>query len=109
MSLRYLEDETALIRYLELKAEIKRLKQELEDLQPTILNALWEEPENRTEYGGYELTVGMRKSYEYSERVARLQDELKALKKQEEADGTARLKRHTSFVVVRALKDDGAG
>ncbi len=112
MSLRYLDDQTPLIRYLELKAEIRRLEEELKALQPVILAALWEEPEHRTEYAGYELTVGTRRSYAYSEHVDRLQEELRALKKQEEQDGTALIKRHTSFVVVRMLnveRDDEAG
>ncbi|GIV58259.1 MAG: hypothetical protein KatS3mg042_1172 [Rhodothermaceae bacterium] len=104
--LRYLDDPSLLTRYLELKAEIKRLQAELETLQPAILAALWEEPEQRAEYGGYQLTVGTRRTYAYSERVQALEQELKTLKKREEQDGTATLVRHTSFVVVRPLKPD---
>ncbi|WP_457651332.1 hypothetical protein [Rhodocaloribacter sp.] len=104
--LRYLDDERPLKRYLEIKAEMKRLEEELRELQPVILAALWEEPDERAEYAGYELTVGARRTYAYSERVETLKKELKALKKQEEQDGTATLIRHTSFVVVRPLKKE---
>lgn len=100
--LRYLDDEAPLQRYLEIKAEMKRLQAELEELQPLILTALWEEPDQEAFYQGYQLTVGTRRTYQYSEAVAALQKELKSLKKREEQEGTAVLSRHTSFVVVRA-------
>ena len=102
--LRYLDDEHTLIRYMEIKAEMKRLEAEMRQLQPALLSALWEEPENRTEFGGHELVIGTRKTYAYSPAVEALQDELKALKRREEATGLATVTRHTSYVMCRALR-----
>ena len=102
--LRYLDDQNLLVRYLELKAEIKRLEAELKEIQPVILAALWEEPDQRAEYSGFDLSVSTRRTYAYSEHVKALQDEVKALKKREEQDGSAVLTKHTSFIVVRSLK-----
>ena len=104
--LRYLDDQKPLERYLEIKAEMKRLKEELDELQPLILTALWEEPEQRTAYRGYELAVNTRRSYQYSEAVQEMQTTLRDLKKAEEQDGTALLSRNTSFVVVRPIRKE---
>ncbi len=104
--LRYLDDEKPLTRYLEIKAELKRLEAELKELQPLILHALWEEPDNRAEYAGYELTIGTRRTYAYSEAVQEMEQTVKELKKEEEQNGEAILTRHTSYVVVRAIKTD---
>ena len=106
MSLRFLDSDAPLQRYLELKAEIKRLYAELKELQPLILAALFEEPHQQTTYQGFELTIGERRTWDYSPKVKALQDELKALKKHEESTGLAAIKRHTSFVIARAAKDD---
>jgi len=102
--LRYLDDQKPLERYLEIKAEMKRLDEELKALQPLILTALWEEPENRAEYMGCELTIGTRRTFQYSEAVEEMQDTVRMLKKQEEQDGTAVMVRHTSYIVVKGLE-----
>jgi len=104
--LRYLDDEKPLTRYLEIKAELKRLDAELKELQPLILNALWEEPDNRAEYAGFERAIGTRRTFAYSEAVQELERTAKELKKEEEQNGEAVLTRHTSYVIVRAIKAD---
>jgi|GEM_PF-1670672 len=107
--LRYLDDETTLARYLEVKAEIKRLESELKELQPQILSALWEEPDNQTEYAGFELSIGTRRTYTYSYRVRDMEKAVREQKKEEERQGTAELTRHTSFVIVRTKRSDPTG
>lgn len=102
--LRYLDDQAPLVRYLELKAHIKRLEAELKELQPEILAALWEEPEHQTAFMGHKLTLQTRKSFAYSDRVTELKQALRDQKKREEANGMATLVKHTSFVVVREAK-----
>ena len=104
--LRALDTTEPLERYLNLKAEIRRLTEEMKELEPMILDALMDEPEEVCDYMGCRLTVRRRRTYEYSERVERIKQEMRGLKKQEEANGTAKLVRHTSFVVVQALKPD---
>ena len=102
--LRALDTTEPLERYLTLKAEIRRLTDEMKELEPLILDALMDEPEETCDYLGCRLTVQRRRTYAYSERVERMQEELKALKKLEEANGTAEITRHTGFVVVRQLE-----
>ena len=101
--LRALDTTEPLERYLTLKAEIRRLTDEMKELEPLILDALMDEPEETCDYLGCRLTVRRRRTYEYSGRVERMKQELQGLKKQEEANGTATLVRHTGFVVVHAL------
>lgn len=102
--MRYLENLAPLTRYLEIKGEIRQLEEELKALQPLITAALMEEPEQRYEHLGYQLELGQRRSYAYSEAVQALQEELRALKKREEQQGIAVLKKHVTFPVVRSKK-----
>ena len=99
--LRALDTTDELERYLHLKAEIRRLTDEMKELEPVIFDALTDEPEETCDYLGCRLTVGRRRTYAYSEAVEQRKEELGALKRLEEANGTARLVRHTGFVVVR--------
>lgn len=102
--LRQLEDQTPLMRYLQLKSELKRIEAEIKELQPEILAALWEEPEHQTAFMGHKLTIQTRKSFAYSDEVSILQKQVRDLKKHEEREGIASLKKHTSFIVVREAK-----
>ena len=101
--LRALDTTEPLEQYLTLKAEIRRLTEEMKELEPLILDALMDEPDETCDYLGCRMTVGRRRTYEYSGRVERMKQELRGLKKQEEANGTAKITRHTGFVVVRQL------
>lgn len=109
MTLRALDDPQPLERFLELKAEIKRLEEELAALQPLILAALYDEPEQRTTFHGFELTIGTRRTWVYSEAVEKLEDELKALKKHEEQTGLAEVSRYTSYVITKAARPGQGG
>ena len=102
--LRALDTTEPLERYLNLKAEVCRLTEEMKELEPMILDALMDEPEEVCDYMGCRLTVRRRRTYEYSGWVERMKEELRGLKKQEEANGTATLVRHTGFVVVTQMK-----
>ena len=95
--LRALDTIEPLEHYLTLKAEIRRLTDEMKALEPLILDALMDEPEESCDYLGCRLTVSRRRTYEYSGRV-------EGLKKQEEANGTVTVVRHTGFVVVSRLR-----
>ena len=102
--LRALDTPEPLERYLNLKAEIRCLTGEMKNLEPLILDALMDEPEEVCDYMGCRLTVRRRRTYEYSGRGERLKQELRGLKKQEKANGAATLVRHTGFVVVSQLR-----
>jgi serine/threonine protein kinase len=94
------------VRYLELKAEQKRIESEIQALQAQVLELLWETEENKVHLLGHELSVTTRKSYEYSDVVHEMQQAVRAQKKAEEREGIAVLDRHTSFVVVRKSRHD---
>jgi hypothetical protein len=101
--MRYLDDLTPVQRYLALKAEMERLKDDLEELKPLLTAALMEEPEGVYEYDGFRFELGSRRSYVYSEAVKVLEQELRTRKKKEERAGIAELTRYTAFPVVRRL------
>ena len=65
--LRALDTTDELERYLHLKAEIRRLTDEMKELEPVIFDALTDEPEETCDYLGCRLTVGRRRTYAYSE------------------------------------------
>ncbi|HMB91804.1 MAG TPA: hypothetical protein VKP65_13210 [Rhodothermales bacterium] len=100
MSLRALDINEPLERYLDLKAQIEHLTEELDALKPMITAALMDEPEQRTLFRGHEITLGTRKSYAYSEEVQALEKALRDAKTIERLRGEAAVIRYTSFPVV---------
>ncbi|MEL6446287.1 MAG: hypothetical protein AAFQ86_18910 [Bacteroidota bacterium] len=102
--LRTLDDPADLDRYLHLKAEIKRLTAEMKDLEPVILNSLMDEDGDRAEHLGCVLEVRTRRRWSYSGYVDQLTDELKATKKLEEANGTAKLEAVAAHIAVTLPK-----
>jgi len=104
MSLRFLDSDAPLRRFIEIKSEIARLQDEIEELKPLITAALWEEPENVTVFMGHEIKLATRRYFEYSKAVETLAKTLKERKKQEETDGTAVLVKQISFPVCRAME-----
>lgn len=108
MSLRALETNEPLDRFLEIKAEIAALEEELNQIKPEITAALWDEPEHSTLYRGCEITLSVRKSYEYSDEIKAHEKALKEAKMKERYDGTAVVIRASSFPVVKALATERA-
>ena len=103
MSLRALDTNEPLERYLDLKAQIEQLTEELDAIKPMITAALMDEPEQRTLFRGHEITLGMRKSYAYSEEVQAMEKALRDAKAIERMRGEAEVIRYTSFPVVTAM------
>jgi len=108
MCLRALETNEPLDRFLEIKALIDALTEELEQLKPEITAALWEEPEHRTLYQGCEIALSTRKTYEYSAEIQAHEKALKEAKQIERFNGTALIIRETSFPVVVPMKREAA-
>ena len=100
-TLRTLDNPADLVRYLDLKAERKRLDAEIKALEPVIYCALLDEDGSTADLLGHTLAVRTRRTYEYSPAVERLSDELKALKTYEEKASVASCTRATGFVTVR--------
>ena len=99
--MRALKNLDPVTRYLELKAEIAALTEELDELKPLLYDALTDEPGQTFTHHGFRFSVGLRRTFTYSDEVNRLSARVRELKKAEENDGTARLKSATGYVVVR--------
>ena len=100
--MRYLNDLTPIERYLELKDRRAAIDAELDELKPLITAALMEEDGEAYEFAGFRFSLQRRKSYAYSDRVKELEQQLRAIKRQEERNGTAELVRQTAYPVVKA-------
>ena len=103
--LRALDDASLLDRYIEIKAQISALQEELEDLKGPLLYALMEEPEEKGTYRGFDLGIQRRKTYAYSEHVKELESALKDAKAAERDNGIAEITKHQAVLVLKASKD----
>ena len=95
-------------QYAEYSQKIKELEQLKEDLKPQILEAIDDAPDHfmNTEFGYF--SAMERKSYTYSDSITSLEAEIKKVKKQEEADGTATIKSITRYPVFSERKENAA-
>lgn len=97
---------TALLHhYLMLKAEMARLEEEIEALKPAVFDYVSNQGE-KLEFSGHQFLIQYRKTYDYSESVQALADEVKTMKKFEEANGVAQVKKMTGFVTVKQNRID---
>ena len=102
--LRALDDASMLDRYIEIKAKISELQEELEELKGPLLYALMEEPEEKSEYRGFELGIQRRKSYQYTDAVQDLERTLKEAKDHERKSGAAEIVKHQAILVLKSKK-----
>lgn len=102
--LRALDDASALDRYIEIKARISELQEELETLKAPLLYALMEEPEEKSHYKGFELSIQRRKTYTYSEKVQELEKVIKDAKKIERANGLAEVVKDQAILVLKTVR-----
>ena len=84
--------------YAKIKHQIKELTAEAKELEQEILPDMIEGgiDKVKTEFGGF--TIVNRKTWTYSEKVAELSEEVKAQKKKEEEDGTAKAEEKKSLL-----------
>ncbi len=98
------EEKNLLMRYLDLRAKLSELEEEIEKLKPAVFDIIDEQVkllhEKRIPFNGFEFEVQYRTTYEYSPEVKALEEQLKALKKQEEKNGRATVKSQVGFVRV---------
>ena len=102
--LRSLDDASMLDRYIEIKAQISELQEELEPLKGPLLYALMDEPDEKGSYMGFELSIQRRKTYEYTPSVKELERRLKEEKDKERKSGTAEVVKHQAVLVLKAAK-----
>jgi P2-related tail formation protein len=102
--LRALDDASVLDRYLEIKAQLAALEEELETLKSPLLFALMDEPGQKALHRGFEISVQRRKTFAYSDKVQELEDVLKEAKAHEREAGLAEVTKDQAILVVRAVK-----
>ena len=88
-------------RYAELKKQMTALEREIESLQPQVYEELKQlpDPKLKTQYGSFSIT--RRATWTYSEEIQRIDEDLKAKRKGEQENGTAKAE-YTESVTFRA-------
>lgn len=103
--MRELEDASIMDRYIATKAKISELQEELDEMKGALLYALMEEPEEKFNHKGFEFSIQRRKQWAgYSDNVAYLTDELKALKKHEQKHGPAEMVKDSAVLILKQSK-----
>ena len=92
--------------YLAMKAEVKRLTEEMKALEPEVWDAVDEEGGAVT-FDGVTLEACVARTYAYSETVTQAEAALRAVKAKERAAGAA-VEKATGYVRVSAPKLDAA-
>lgn len=87
--IRDLDDPKMLDRYIEIKAAISELEEELEEIKPHIQYALMGEDRETYDHMGFSFRLTRRKTYKYSDEIERATKGINDAKAQERADGTA--------------------
>ncbi|MBN8588000.1 MAG: hypothetical protein J0L94_06710 [Rhodothermia bacterium] len=98
-----MENEAAFRRYLALKSQIAQLEQELEVIKSEVFYHV-SESGGKVTFEDFEFIEQYRRTFEYSEVIQQMENDLKMMKKNEEAQGVATLKKMTGFVVAKPLK-----
>ena len=90
-------------RFFQLHQEIKRLEELKDKAQAHIVEAMKEDDVQtvQADYGTFSL--GLRKTYEYSDKVKSAMEVVKEVKKREEEDGTA-VAKETEYLAFREVK-----
>lgn len=85
-------DKQLLKRYRQVKKKLADWKQEEDQLKDQIIDGLNEEGVDKLESNWGTFTVAIRKSYEYSDEVKKLEEKVKLAKVKEEQKGIAKEK-----------------
>jgi uncharacterized Zn finger protein (UPF0148 family) len=97
--------EELLRRYIALKEKAKEIEEQIESLRSniffTVSQMLEETREKQVVFEDYVFTVQYRKTFDYPSQIKKMEDELKAAKKEAEASGEAILKSDKGFVVLK--------
>lgn len=101
--------EKKLKEYKEIKDQITELEAKKEALELALFDDFDDEgvKEKLTPFGRFCLMS--RKSYEYSPKVAILQERLKKLKKIEEISSIAKLKKHSQYIRLISIEEAKGG
>ncbi|MEI0493018.1 hypothetical protein R4J17_11345 [Brachyspira intermedia] len=98
--------ETSLIeKYIKLKNEEKKNKENIEALKDDVL-ALLKEHEGKVVHNGYNISMHENASYQYSEAIVNIETEIKILKQREVTLQIAKEKQKTEYIKVYELKKE---
>ena len=92
--------DAALERYVELKRQISKLENELDDLKDSIFKSV-DTAGGKIAAEGYVLKTQKRPKYKYSDEYETKNKELKELKKEEVKNGTAVIDGYSEFVTLK--------
>lgn len=99
------EAKAILQNYLNLKAEISALEEQIKDAQPEVLNLLTNSPKGFINFGEFQIQSKIRHTYEYSLVLQDIESTVKKQKRREEKDGTAQVIRETFYACVQSLRN----
>lgn len=95
--------ETSLIeKYIKLKNEEKKNKENIEALKDDVLSLL-KEHEGKVVHNGYNISMHENTSYQYSEAIVNIETEIKVLKQREVTLQIAKDKQKTEYIKVYEL------
>jgi len=90
-------------QYQETKGAIDILQKELDELKPKVVEIL-EDAEGKVEISGASFSLRSSITYQYSNKVINLGNEIKLLKKEEFENGTATIAKESSSPVMKIIK-----
>ncbi|KLI28472.1 hypothetical protein OFS07_00755 [Brachyspira hyodysenteriae] len=97
--------ETSIIeKYIKLKAEEKKNKENIEDLKDDLYKIL-KKHEGKIVHNGYNISMHESITYQYSEAIQNIETEITVLKKREETLQIASISKITEYAKVYKLKD----
>ena len=97
----------AMRRYVAVKGMIKDLELELDELYPYIESVIDESGTNNFQFGNYgTFSLMSRTTYDYSDKVKEISEQVKLLKKQEEIEKIATVKNVSRSLTWRPKKDE---
>ncbi|MDD2455392.1 MAG: hypothetical protein PHG96_06940 [Kiritimatiellae bacterium] len=93
-------------RYFELRKRLFEIESQLEALKPAVAEQL-RQMNNMARLDGYDLKLSTYTSYDYSPKVADLQQTLNETKRKEREEGVAKIKARRDMLVLKAHRDYG--
>ncbi len=94
-------EDKILEKFVSLKSQIDKLTDEYDSLKPQVLEFVSAKLNEVATCDGKYITISKRGTYEYSEKVYKLEKMVKTIKKGEEQSGLCKLTNVKKYVVVK--------
>lgn len=92
-------------KYIKLKAEEKKNKEDIEDYKDDVLKIL-KKHKGKIVYNGYNISMHESITYQYSEAIQNIETEISVLKKREETLQIANVSKRTEYAKVYKLAEN---